>query len=142
MSARQEKGTVADDMTLCKCAKIMAEGGNAYEIMVRFFSDRIMDEVGEIDKRKEAKYLRRVERWLASDRYKAIYKECLLRWAMPANMKAQNLLETQLESDQPWLANKAANDIISIYNREMKGGEDGTVTIRIEGMPELGTPDG
>ena len=137
-----ERGTVANDWTLCKVARMMAEGCDEKDIMVRFFGDQIMDEFGEIDKKKQDKYLRRVERWLASDRYKWIYKECLMRWAMPANMKAQNLLESQLESDQPWLANKAANDIIAIYNRETKGSDDGAVTIRIEGMPELGTPDG
>ena len=130
------------DWLLCRVAKYVGEGYNVREITERIFSAQIMDADGEIDPRKLSKYERKISQWMVTDKFKMIYKEMLIRWAMPANMKAQNVLESQLESNQPWLANKAANDIIGIYNREMKGGDDGTVTIRIEGMPELGTPDG
>ncbi len=55
--------------------------------------------------------------------------------------KAVNKISEQIDDPNGWLANKAANDAIGLLKGPIAGVEDNTVTVRIEGMPELGEPD-
>ena len=56
--------------------------------------------------------------------------------------RAIDRLEKQIDDDQPWIANKAANDYITLATKtSIFANEEKAVRIEISGMPELGTPD-
>ena len=50
-------------------------------------------------------------------------------------------LREQTEDDSAWLANKATNDLLNRMWPMVMGEEDKSVVVKIEGMPQLGTPD-
>lgn len=71
-----------------------------------------------------------------------IWRDEVLNVVIAASGKAIKKLTYQLDDEkQPWLVNKAANDIINLSRGLIFGDEDKTVTVKISGMPELGSPD-
>lgn len=55
--------------------------------------------------------------------------------------RALSKLSEQIDSEKEWLANKAANDIITQSKDVLTGADDNSVVIKVEGMPELGVPE-
>ena len=51
-------------------------------------------------------------------------------------------LEKQVDSDNDWVANKAANDYINLAKTTgvFESGEK-AIHVKVEGMPEIGSPD-
>ena len=68
------------------------------------------------------------------------YKSEVKRLYTPVYSKALAKIAEQIDSNLPWLANKAANDILTRVPT-LIGDDDNTIRVQIEGMPELGTPD-
>ena len=55
---------------------------------------------------------------------------------------AMSRIRQQVNDDNGWLANKAANDVIGLAKTtSIFQQEDKAVSVRIEGMPDIGTPD-
>jgi hypothetical protein len=51
-------------------------------------------------------------------------------------------LEKQVDNDNDWLANKAANDVINLAKTTgMFAAEEKAINVHVQGMPELGSPD-
>ena len=50
-------------------------------------------------------------------------------------------LRNQITSDNPWVGNKASNDILNFGKQMIFGDEEKTVNVNITGMPEIGSPD-
>jgi len=51
-------------------------------------------------------------------------------------------LEKQIDSDNDWIANKAANDYISLAKATgILQTEEKAVHVQVEGLPEIGSPD-
>ena len=69
------------------------------------------------------------------------YRSMINHWSIQSVGPALQKLRSQLDSGKEWLANKAANDIINQSKVVMTGADDNTVVIKMEGMPELGSPD-
>lgn len=94
----------------------------------------------DLDKLKKAKETLR--KWYRSpkiqDAYKAIMKEYAKDYAAPA---FQRLVEQLDRDDLPWLQNKAANDLLSMAKPMLFEDEDKTVVVKVEGAPDIGTPD-
>lgn len=59
----------------------------------------------------------------------------------PAVMKAQNKLVTQIDDNNPWVAQGAAREVMNRFGSKVFGEEEKTLSIKIEGMPALGSPD-
>lgn len=55
--------------------------------------------------------------------------------------KGLKKIMAQMDANEPWLANKAANDGVNFARSRVFAEEDRAVTVKIEGMPDLGTPD-
>ena len=68
--------------------------------------------------------------------YRAMIKEM----AWPVYGEAIDVIRKQLNNSNGWLANKAANDLLDRFAPVVMGTEDQAITIKIEGMPELGVP--
>lgn len=52
-------------------------------------------------------------------------------------------IDTQVDDENGWLANKAANDYIALAKAMgvIANEEDKSITVRVEGMPDMGSPD-
>ena len=52
-------------------------------------------------------------------------------------------IDTQVDDENGWLANKAANDYITLARSlgVIANEEEKSISVRIEGMPDLGSPD-
>ena len=59
-----------------------------------------------------------------------------------AGAKALDVLVSQLDSSNPYVAQNSARFLMEKYEQAKRDGEDKDMVIRIEGMPELGVPDG
>ena len=47
----------------------------------------------------------------------------------------------QMDANEPWLANKAANDGINFAKSRIFGDEDRSISVQFENMPDIGSPD-
>lgn len=75
------------------------------------------------------------------EKFQEYYRTLVQEWSIHHVGKALKKLSDQIDSNQPWLANKAANDVLTQSKLMLTGADDGTVVVKVEGMPELGTPD-
>ena len=114
------------------------------DLMFRGFSDKqIAKELWpEKTTDKEIKSAcNRIRLLRRTDKFQEYYRTLVTEWSSHHVGKALNKLVEQIDSDQAWLANKAANDVIQHSKQMLTGVDDGTVVVKVEGMPELGTPD-
>ena len=74
------------------------------------------------------------------EKFQEYYKSIITEWTARNIGKALNKLAEQIDSKQPWLANKAANDVL-VQSKPFMTDSDNTVVVRMEGLPELGSPD-
>lgn len=75
------------------------------------------------------------------EKFQEYYRTVISEWSFHHVGKALNKLADQIDSDLPWLANKAANDVITQSKGLITGADDNTVLVKVEGMPELGAPE-
>lgn len=80
-------------------------------------------------------------RWRKYPCYEETWKDEIKRLSFAATGKALRKIISQIDNDNDWLANKAANDTLTFGRNQIYGDEERTVTVQIEGMPDLGTPD-
>ena len=117
---------------------------NVAELMFRGYSDAdIIRELwpeaetkNQIDSRRNR--LRKLRR---NEKFQEYYRTLVTEWSIHHVGRALQKLSEQIDSNQPWLANKAANDVLLQSKALTAGMDDGTVVVKVEGMPELGTPD-
>ena len=94
------------------------------------------------DKSDMLKKTNRIKHLIEHKKFQDYYKSMITEWTVHNVGKALTKLSEQIDNELPWLANKAANDILQRVPKSMLGEEDDSrVVIRIEGMPELGTPE-
>lgn len=92
---------------------------------------------------KKIKYKRQRLRNLREDpKFQEYYQTIIREWQVQNIGKALQTISGQLDAKQPWLANKAANDILQHSKEFMSAGDDSnTVVVKFEGGFELGSPD-
>lgn len=81
-------------------------------------------------------------RWRKFPCYLDTWKDEVQRVCISATSEALKKIRAQIRDDNGWLANKAANDNLNFAKPLIWGEDDKALTVKIEGMPELGTPDG
>ena len=74
--------------------------------------------------------------------YLETWKDEVGKVSMKMMNKGLKKIMAQMDANEPWLANKAANDGVNFARSRVFAEEDRAVTVRIEGMPDIGTPDG
>ena len=81
-------------------------------------------------------------RWRKLPEYETIWKDEIRNVVIASTSKAYRRLNAQIDDEQqPWLANKAANDILNHGKQMIFGADENTVTVHVAGMPEIGSPD-
>ncbi len=114
---------------------------NVADMMFRGYGDdEIIKEIWP-NATKMATCRQKLKRLRHDEKFQEYYRTLVTEWSMHHVGRALNKLSEQIDSKQPWLANKAANDVLIQSKQMMTGMDDGTVVVRVEGMPELGTPD-
>ena len=84
---------------------------------------------------------RKLQRLRKDPKFQEYYKSIVTEWSVRYVGKAMNKLGEQLDCDQPWLANKAANDVLNHAKKMVLGEDENTIHVHVEGMPEIGSPD-
>lgn len=117
---------------------------NAAEMMFRgCTNDEIIKELwpnADTPGKKAVKY-KTLKRLCNDETFMEYYRSIITEWSIHSTGPALKKLRSQLDSEQEWIANKAANDILNQSKTVMTGADDNTVVIKMEGMPELGSPD-
>ena len=68
------------------------------------------------------------------DELKAVVRRCVPNAAIR--------IKNQIDSDTEWLANKAANDVITLAGRiGVIKNEETALKVEVTGMPDIGSPD-
>lgn len=80
-------------------------------------------------------------RWRKFPCYEDTWKDEVRRISIAATSEALKKIRSQIREDNGWLANKAANDTITFARPMIWGEEERTLNVRVEGLPELGSPD-
>ena len=84
----------------------------------------------------------KMSRWRRHPDYERTWKDEVKDILFGCTAEAVQVIKGQLvRADLPWLQNKAANDLLNYGKQQIFGDDDKAVTVKIEGMPELGTPD-
>jgi hypothetical protein len=82
-----------------------------------------------------------MSRWRRKPWYDEIWKDEIRRISIAMSSEALKKIKAQIRDDNGWLANKAANDSLTFAKPLIWGEDEKAVNIRIEGMPEIGSPD-
>jgi hypothetical protein len=82
-----------------------------------------------------------MSRWRRKPWYDDIWKDEVRKISIAMSSEALKKIKAQIRDDNGWLANKAANDSLTFAKPLIWGEDEKAVNIRIEGMPEIGSPD-
>jgi hypothetical protein len=84
----------------------------------------------------------KISRWRKHPAYLETWKdEVSANVCVKLMNKGLKKIMHQMDADEQWLANKAANDGVNFARARIFAEEDRMVTVQIDGMPEIGTPD-
>jgi hypothetical protein len=84
----------------------------------------------------------KMSRWRKLPEFESIWKDEVKSILYGCTAEAIQVIKGQLREDIPWLKNKAANDLLNYGKQQIYGDEERAVHVKIEGMPEIGSPDG
>ena len=115
---------------------------NVAEMMFRGFTDeRIIDELWpDLPKEKRETKRKIIRKAKKNEKFIEYYKSIVTEWSVHNVGKALTKLSEQIDSDKPWIANKAANDVLLHSKQFMIGDDDKTVVVRFDSGIELGEP--
>ena len=107
---------------------------------------KLLKEFFNVDENSTPKEKNRAEqqifRWRHRSDYETIWQDEIrgaVRRHVPVSL---DRIKIQVDSDTEWLANKAANDVISLASRiGVIKTEDTAMQVQIQGMPDIGSPD-
>lgn len=118
----------------CAC-EMLAMGKSEKEILELIYKVKPDAPVGE--RQKAARYYHKL---LENPKFQECFRTIVRQRTMPAYGKAASKLMEQIDDESGWLANKAANDILTRFGPMIMGEEDRQIVVKVEGMPEMGAP--
>ena len=83
----------------------------------------------------------KMSRWRKHPDFEKVWKDEVRSILYGCTAEAVQVIKSQLKSDQGWLQNKAANDLLNYGKNQIYGDEERTVHVQIDGLPEIGSPD-
>jgi len=119
------------------CIRMEARGEPREAVLREIFGEEAVTD----EKKRHAAEMK-IWRWRQRPDYQPIWDDEMrarVRRRVPA---AVGRLEKQVDDDNGWLANKAANDYIGLAKTVgVFQTEEKAVNVRIEGLPDIGSPD-
>lgn len=122
-----------------EAVQLMFEGYSIPEIAEALFDIRGPD--GMPDKKKRNNAVRQVYYWVEKPEFLEAYRKLEQGMMMPRYSKAMKVFDRQLEDSNPWVAQGAAREIANRFGPQLMGQSETEVVVRVEGMPDLGTPE-
>ena len=84
----------------------------------------------------------KMSRWRHRDDAQAIWDDEMKARVRRCVPRAVGRLEKQIDNENDWVANKAANDVVNLAKTTgIFQSEEKAINVKIEGMPEIGSPD-
>lgn len=120
-------------------ARMLADGHSMQAIASVLWN--VTTPEGGTDKKKLASALSQLRTWRLQPEFKELYRETLREMTEPACGRAVKRITEQIDDDNPWIAQNAAREALTRFLPIVMGEDDKTITVKIEGMPELGTPE-
>ena len=108
--------------------------------------DTILKEIFDItpDHNQEKKHAAqcKMHRWRTRPDAPAIWEDELKATVRRCVPMAVSKIRSQVSNENDWVANKASNDIMNLARSTgIFGNEERALTVRVEGIPEIGSPD-
>ena len=116
--------------------RLSAQGRSRPEILKRVFDIDV-----EADPKAAAAADCKMARWRKRPEFDTIWKDEVKNILYGCTAEAIQVIKGQLRDDIPWLKNKAANDLLNYGKQQIYGDEERAVHVKIEGMPEIGSPE-
>jgi hypothetical protein len=121
--------------------RLLLEGKSEEEVAIIAFDVR--DETGsEPDPAKVKKAVDVLHKWQRDPKVQECWRRLLVESVRPDIVRALKRIARQIDDENGWLANKAANDLLTRFASQIIGEDENTTVIRVEGLPELGIPGG
>ena len=84
----------------------------------------------------------KMSRWRHREDAKQVWDDEVRNVIRQCIPRAVSRISQQIDSKEGWLANKAANDVVNLAKTtSVFQGDDKALTVKIEGMPDIGSPD-
>ena len=84
----------------------------------------------------------KMNRWRNRPDAPAIWEDELKATVRRCVPMAVSKIRSQVSNENDWVANKASNDIMNLARSTgIFGNEERALTVRVEGMPDIGSPD-
>lgn len=85
----------------------------------------------------------KLSRWRDHPKYEEVWKEEVRKQDYRDYITARTVLRRSMKQEKDgWLAMQSAVNALNNSGKRIYQDEDSAVTVRIEGMPDIGTPDG
>ena len=95
----------------------------------------------DVRKRKIRDKKRTLQALRKDPKFMEYYNSLVTEWKVHSLGPALKALNNQVAQDKDlWLQNKAANDVLNHTKELHTSEEENTITVKFEGMPELGSP--
>ena len=117
----------------------MFEGKSIEDICKLYFNVR--DANGNVDKSKVTAARRKIGAMTRKKAFQECYKGLIREVTFERIGDLVNKLYKQTDDANPWVANKAINDYLTRFQSAVTGEDSNEVVVRVEGMPNIGTPD-
>ena len=94
------------------------------------------------DPKEKSKAYQQMYRWRHRPDADAIWQDELKAVVRRCVPNAARRIQHQIDSSTEWLANKAANDVLTLAGRiGVVSSEEKAMTVQVTGMPDIGSPD-
>ena len=120
--------------------RLIAEGRKLKDIIIAVFS--VLDENGvDSDRKKDNNAYAMVQGWMRVPEFQEEYRNVIREMAYVRVGKASAVFDRQMDDTNPWVAAGAAREVLARFAPYVMGAEEQSITVKIEGMPELGVPE-
>jgi hypothetical protein len=121
------------------CKAIFYGEKTTEEIAKTYF--KVRDANGNIDMAKVASAKRKIGYIKRKPQFQECYAALVREEAFDDYGRAMRKLASHVNDPNPWVSMNAATNVLSRNEKYVMGEESNEITVRIEGAPDLGTPD-
>ena len=115
--------------------RLLAEGNTEEEVMGAFFGIGENSTYGEKQKARKT-----LHKWMREPGFQECFRAIVKEVAFTSYGSAVARIRQQVNDPNGWLANKAANDVLTRFGPTVMGEESREIKIVVEGALELGAP--
>lgn len=117
--------------------RMSARGCSRREIMQEVFGVDLDTAPANVITAKDVQ----MHRWRKLPEFDSVWKDEVRTILQACSSEAISVIREQMRSEEGWLRNKAAMDLLNYGKGQIYGEDDKTVHVQIEGLPEIGSPD-